>query len=238
MNKNCGIYIIINKINQHSYVGLSKDIKTRWQHHINESKNPNSKEYQKTLYRAFRKYGIENFDFQILELCPEEKLAEREIYWINKLDTVKNGYNELNSWQPEFKTIGEKHPNHKLTEKDVIDIRVRYANHERCKEVEKFYSDKISHSGFSKIWKGETWKNIMPEVYTEENKKFHLHNTGNAGASNGKAKITEKDVINIRQRKAKGEARSSVYKDYKQILSQNGFDSIWYYVTWKNITIN
>jgi hypothetical protein len=41
-----------------------------------------------------RKYGRENFSFQILEECSEDKLAEREIYWINKLNTYKNGYNE------------------------------------------------------------------------------------------------------------------------------------------------
>ena len=96
--KQTGIYIIRNKINSHAYVGMSKDINIRWRHHINESQNPNSKEYEKTLYRAFRKYGIDNFSFEILELCEEDKLSEREIYWINKLDTLHNGYNELNSW--------------------------------------------------------------------------------------------------------------------------------------------
>ena len=238
MNKNCGIYKITNTINQHSYVGLSKNISTRWRHHVNESQNLKSKEYQKTLYRAFRKYGIENFSFEIIEYCSEDKLAEREIYWINKLDTVENGYNELNSWQPELKTIGERHPNHKLTEKDVIDIRTRYANHERCNQVEALYEDRIGHSGFSKIWKGETWKNIMPEVYSKENKNFHLHNTGNAGTSNGRAKITEQQVRDIRIRRKNGEARSSVYEDYKTLLTLGGFDGIWYYTTWKNIIID
>ena len=40
-----------------------------------------------------RKYGRENFSFRILEECPEEKLKEREIYWIKKLDTYNKGYN-------------------------------------------------------------------------------------------------------------------------------------------------
>jgi len=38
-----------------------------------------------------------------------------------------------------------------MTEQDVIDIRTRYKNKERCKEVEQLYKDKIGHSGFSKI---------------------------------------------------------------------------------------
>lgn len=45
----------------------------------------------------------------------------------------------------------ENHPKHRVTTADVIDIRTRYNNHERCKEVEALYKDKIGHSGFSKI---------------------------------------------------------------------------------------
>lgn len=46
------------------------------------------------------------------------------------------------------------------------------------------------------------------EVYTSENKKFHSHNTGNTGSQNGRSKLTEQDVINIRIRKKNGEALS------------------------------
>lgn len=47
--------------------------------------------------------------------------------------------------------IGETHSNAKLTEKDVIDIRTRYNNHERCKEVYLLFKDKIEFNGFHKI---------------------------------------------------------------------------------------
>ena len=233
----CGIYIITNKINNHFYIGLSKDIELRWKHHINESQNKNSKEYEKTLYRAFRKYGIENFRFEILELCSEESLREREIFWINKMDAINKGYNETNNWQPEIAAIGENHPKHKLTKEDVIDIRTRYNNHERCKEVEQLYKHKIARSGFSKVWRGETWKHIMPEVYTLENKKFHAHNTGNQGSSNGRAIFTEEQVRSIRTRKNQGESRQEVYKDYSFLCSEKYFQEIWYGYKWKNIVV-
>lgn len=232
-----GIYIIINKINKHFYVGMSKNIQLRWRHHINESQNPNSKEYNKTLYRAFRKYGIENFSFEILELCKEELLREKEIYWINKLDAINKGYNEFNGWQPEIAAKEDAHPNHKLTKADVIDIRTRYNNHERCKEVEELYKHKIGHSGFSKVWKGETWKQIMPEVYTEENKQFHLHNTGNSGSSNGRSKFTEAEVRSIRIRKKNGEHRLEVYKDYSNKCSEKYFQELWYGYNWKSVIV-
>ena len=84
-----GIYLIKNKINNHSYVGMSKDIKNRWKHHCHESNNPNSKEYQKTLYRAFRKYGINNFEFIVLEYCDEKQLREKEIYFANRKSSFR-----------------------------------------------------------------------------------------------------------------------------------------------------
>lgn len=45
------------------------------------------------LYDAFKKYGIDNFTIEQLEECSWEILSEREQYWIDKLDTFKNGYN-------------------------------------------------------------------------------------------------------------------------------------------------
>lgn len=39
------------------------------------------------------KYGIENFDFYILEECEPVELDDREIYWIDALDTYNHGYN-------------------------------------------------------------------------------------------------------------------------------------------------
>ena len=47
----------------------------------------------------------------------------------------------------------------------------------------------------------------MPEVYSEENKNFHLHNTGQSGSENGRAKFTEEQVYTIRLRKSQGEKR-------------------------------
>ena len=85
----CGIYCIENLINGKRYVGQSIDVYRRWSSHRNESVV--SRDY--FLYQAFRKYGIENFCFFILEECNEEALNEREIYWIKQFDTFNNGYN-------------------------------------------------------------------------------------------------------------------------------------------------
>lgn len=230
-----GIYKITNNINGKVYVGQSNDIHRRWNQHSSEYEQ--NRWSDKPLYKAFSKYGLQNFTFSILEECSLEDLDKREEYWIKKLNSLvhHNGYNIRSGGEG---NSGENHPRHRLTEDDVRDIRTRYNNHERCKEVEKIYSDRIGHSGFSKVWKGESWQGIMMEVYTPENKEFHLHNTGQKGRENGRSKITEQDVIDIRKRKKEGQNRKDVFNLYKKTrLKQGGFDAIWYNQTWKNIVV-
>lgn len=90
-----GIYKITNKINGKMYVGQSIDIVDRWRQHEQNYRLGLS---DFAIYRAFDKYGFENFEFSIIEETLPEHLSEREIYWIKTLHTyVKdpecNGYN-------------------------------------------------------------------------------------------------------------------------------------------------
>lgn len=227
-----GIYKITNLINQHSYIGQSIHIEKRWNEH--RSQYNWQRESKKPLYLAFQKYGLENFEFSVLEECEKENLSNREKYWISFYNTYKDGYNQICGGED---NAGENHPSHKLQEEDIINIRVRYNNHERKKDVYLDYNNRIGESGFSKIWKGETWQNIMPEVYTEENKKFHKNNTANTGSSNGRAKITEEDVYEIRLRRKNGEQLKDVYADYSNKLTKGSFKNIWSYQNWKNIIV-
>lgn len=88
-----GIYIIKNKINNKVYIGQSKNINKRIKEHINALKN--GVHQNKHLQFAFDKYGINNFDIDILESCSEDNLNEREIYYINFYNSTSRncGYN-------------------------------------------------------------------------------------------------------------------------------------------------
>lgn len=227
-----GIYKITNNINKHCYIGQSIHIEKRWEEHKN--KYNWQRESNKLLYLAFQKYGLENFTFEIIEECNQEQLNIKEQYWIDYYDSYKNGYNLTCGGETNF---GENHPGHKLTEQDIIDIRTRYANLERKKNVYLLYNQRIGESGFNKIWKGETWKNIMPEVYTKENKDFHAHNTGNFGSQNGRSKLTEEDVRTIRLRRKNGEQLKVVYEDYKDKITKGSFKNVWSYQNWKSIMV-
>lgn len=86
------IYCITNKINGKKYVGKTMlSIEERWKQHLRDGK----KEFvqKRPLYSAFKKYGSENFEIQLLEEVPADILNERECYWIATLDTYSNGYN-------------------------------------------------------------------------------------------------------------------------------------------------
>ncbi len=84
------IYKITNNINKKMYIGqTSYSLERRWTEH----KSCFNKNVQYPLYRAFRKYGIENFKMELVEKCNISDLNDREIYWIQFYDTYKNGYN-------------------------------------------------------------------------------------------------------------------------------------------------
>ena len=75
-----GIYCFINKINNKKYIGQSINIEERKESHLRYYNNPNMKDYNTKFYRALRKYGTDQFTFQILEECSKSLLDEREIF--------------------------------------------------------------------------------------------------------------------------------------------------------------
>ena len=88
-----GIYSITNKINGKVYIGQSKDIGGRMLEHIRDLESNRHVNWH--LQRAYNKYGLENFEFNVVEMCDERKLTDRENYYIDKFKTLNKhkGYN-------------------------------------------------------------------------------------------------------------------------------------------------
>lgn len=89
-NLDCGIYLITNNLNNKKYVGQSTKLNNRW----NTWK---SGSYKNRLIEEDLqdKPFINHIKFEILEYCSKEKLNEREIFYINKFNTLyPNGYNQ------------------------------------------------------------------------------------------------------------------------------------------------
>lgn len=97
------IYCITNSINGKKYIGqTNRDIKTRFSEHIRHCKQGKiNKEYNKVLFKAMIKYGIENFYCSEIKTVIDknkdilnQKLDKEEIDAIKQFNTlVPNGYN-------------------------------------------------------------------------------------------------------------------------------------------------
>lgn len=199
-----GIYKITNKINGKSYIGQSTNINKR----INQHKYSNKSLVGKDIH----KYGIENFSFDILELCSESELDEKEVYYINKFDSINSGYNI---------SIGGKSI---LNEEDIKDIRLSYNNHFNSKEVYEKYKNKITYNYFMKVWEGNAWENIMPEVYTDGNKIYYMKQTS-LGENSTSAEFTDEEVLQLRERYV-NETAKEIYESVKNRCSFQSLQQI------------
>lgn len=90
----CGIYKIENKLNGKVYIGQSINIEQRWKAHVKAIYGCGH-EYDYPIYRSIRLYGLENFEFSIIEKCLKRELNDKEKYYIQEYNSlVPNGYNQ------------------------------------------------------------------------------------------------------------------------------------------------
>jgi group I intron endonuclease len=133
------IYLITNTANDKKYVGQTRQqLNKRWLGHITESRTYSDR----PLYRAMNKYGLDNFKIRILEECSVDKLNEREVYWIDFLESYHNGYNA---------TTGGDYFEHSEDTKNKISETM--SNLSRSDE----WVDSISIGLKNKLERGEKW---------------------------------------------------------------------------------
>lgn len=87
------IYKITNTVNGKVYIGqTAKTAKIRFGEHRRMARYKKNNSCSR-LYCAMNKYGEKSFIVETIEECSEDKLNEREMYWIAEYDSFKNGYN-------------------------------------------------------------------------------------------------------------------------------------------------
>lgn len=190
-----GIYKITNKINGKVYIGQSVDIDKRKREHLNNYKRDEIKHY--ILYRAINKYGVNNFEFEVICGCSIDELDDLEIKYIKLYNSYKgNGYNMtlggggvrgLKPW------LGKKH-----TQETKNKIRKSHMGKKLSKEtIEKLKS----------IRKGNKYR--LGIKHTKETiEKLRVLNMGENNAMYGKSHSKEtKEKISI-AKKGKGNSRS------------------------------
>lgn len=160
-----GIYKIKNKINGKVYIGQSVNIPKRWKDHRKNSRMRNYEGKHYPLYRAFAKYGLDNFDFIILEKCEKEELNDKETQWILQYDSIntKKGYNLKLGEQPLNLTS-------KLTKEEAKEIQHLLLT---TPLVQKDIGDKfgVSFRTVCGINLGETWRDNQLTYPLRQNKE-------------------------------------------------------------------
>ena len=169
------IYCYTNKINGKKYIGQTINPQMRYNAHKSSYQNPNDKEYNSLLHKAFRKHGFENFEYEVLVKNIEDIdiLNELEIYYIKKFNCqTPNGYNVESGGKNCTKPKTLEHRKKeiwgqaKLTEAEVIELRKAYKNKKSPTQIyNQKYKDRLHYNSFLNIWVGKRYGLIMPEVF-------------------------------------------------------------------------
>lgn len=240
-----GIYKYTNKINGKHYIGQSINLEMRKYAHKSAAYNEKAKDYNSQFHQAVRKYGLENFEYEIVAiLTPEEyskvALDTLEKYFIKYYNSYQNGYNatEGGDDNPNRAQKGSANGRALLTEEDVIYIRECYNAHIPFREVYAEYENKISKRGLQKVWWFDTWKDIYPEYHTEENKKWHASKAkanSSEVAANNKRSFTEEEVKAMRKDFDSGMTPKEIWKKYAPEKAWSTVYNVVTRQTYKNI---
>lgn len=199
---NTGIYKIVNGEDGKIYVGSARDLKKRKRDHFWHLRKGDHCNCH--LQNACNFYGIEAFDFIIIELCSTEDLIEREQYYINLLipHDPNIGYNfcrtagsvlgRAMSEQTKRK-ISDANKGRKLSKWQIellrgINSGIKHSPEHRLKITVGNTGKKMSDEAKLKISAGNKGK-----IRTEEQNKAHSKamkgKPGRAWSESGKEKL-------------------------------------------------
>lgn len=147
------IYKITNKINNKCYIGQAKNYKNRFLEH---KKMMYGAEPNKVLYKAFQKYGIENFTFEVIDFGSNYNELEKK--WITFYDSYNNGYNQTSGGEEPPIKYGEENNTCSHSEEDVKMVQNLLINTTlSSKEIGKITN--YNETAIIRINKGELRKN-------------------------------------------------------------------------------
>lgn len=182
--KLCGIYCIENITDGKKYIGKSINIIARIKEHkrlLQKNAHQNRK-----LQRSWNKYGEAFFIFNVVELTDESSLNEKEVYYISKYNSLKEGFNltaggdggdtckNFTSYQKR-----KAHRNRSLASKGKINLGERNGfsklSESNVKNICQLISDntlhfddiantyQVSYTAIYNIYIGHTWKHISKD---------------------------------------------------------------------------
>ena len=161
------IYKITNLTNNKIYIGQRKT-----------NKNPETDNYfgsGKLIIMAIKKYGVENFTKTIIEFCENwEDLNEKEIYWIENLNSLPpNGYNLCKGGRGGVSS-GEHHPFYKKNRSDETKHKISEKLKGQKRLPESIEKQKNTNDKRSYKHSEETKHKISEKLKGKKQSKEHL----------------------------------------------------------------
>lgn len=203
-----GIYKITNP-NGKVYIGQSVDIERRWESH-KQSK------HDLPLYHSFKKYGIENHFFEVIEECKINELNEKERYYQEKYKVLQEGLNcklthtdDKSGYTPES------------VKKKISNTMLGYEfDEDRKKKVSsgvKKYFETLSEEERKKIYgkSSRSRKGQPGRKWTDEEKKQASIDRKGRKAWNKGVPMPEEQKEKLRGRKHTKEARLKMSKSLR-----------------------
>lgn len=184
------IYAIQNLVNQKIYIGQSINVIKRWEYHISHMEKLSHKY---PLYKDMQTQGISQFTFRILEHnISIDLLNEKEQYYIQKYNSIKNGYN--------IQIGGKNTHTQKLTQQEINQIYQLLRDRVPMNEIAQLYQ--VDISTISDINCGDTWFNPTIE-YPVRKQKYKKKN------------FSENDIQNIYDLLRKNVTLTDIAKQYQ-----------------------
>lgn len=207
-----GIYRITNEITGEFYIGQSGRMENRLNAHKRRAFNPNHREYDSPLYKSIRKYGIENFRFEILETISLNALEEK---WIQK--SLKSNPKIFNK---------NLYPN---TNKGINATSSIFNEDDINKIIIALKENKMSNIQIAKKFNcsSSTIDNINNgSSYRQETEKYPIRKyTKSVGANNANSMYTEDEVMQLRKTFV-NKTISEMYEESDKRVSRSSFERI------------
>jgi group I intron endonuclease len=162
------IYLIKNLLNNKEYIGCTiSKLNVRFEEHMWRCLNSDSKT---KFCNSIKKYGRENFKIELVEICDVKMIYEREIFYIEKFNTYKNG---LNSTIGGEGCLGYRHTEE--TRKKISKI-IKNGKSHKGKTYDEIYGDRkdIEKENRKNTVK-KSWDNLTDEEKTNRIQKSQNH---------------------------------------------------------------
>jgi len=204
------IYKTKNLITGKEYIGQ----------HISENKNDNYYGSGVLLHKCINKYKKENFEKQIIEYCNNsEELNEKEIFYINKFNTLyPNGYNLTKGGDGSFGKIMSEQTKNKISN-SLKGFKLSEETREKLSKARK--GKKFSEEHKRKI--SEALKNkkrpyMIGKKHSEETKlKISNSHKGKIFTQEHKRNLSKGSKGKILSEEHKRKISESLHKNYDKI---------------------